>query len=138
MNCSHCQTDKSESEFNFRNAATQERYKHCRGCQKTLRQAAYQKNRDYYLQYDKKHAPKRRKERRDFIIKYKTGKPCFDCNIVYPHYVMDFDHLPQFKKQIEVGSQGNYRSKEFLLKEFAKCELVCANCHRERTWKRAH
>ena len=42
----------------------------------------------------------------------------------------------RFKKEIKIASKGNYFSKEKLLNEFSKCDLVCANCHRERTWKR--
>ena len=138
MICSLCKQDKPEIEFNFRNTKTQTRYKHCRQCQKSLRQQSYLRHRDYYLQYDKNNAPKRRKLRRDFIIKSKEGKPCADCGQTYPHYVMDFDHLPFFKKRIKIGQQGNYHSEQVLLEEFAKCELVCANCHRERTWRRKH
>lgn len=136
MNCSICEQDKPETEFNFRNSTTQTRYKHCKSCQKELRQKSYKDNRDYYLSYEKTHAPQRRKERRDFIIRFKEGKPCADCKQIFPHYVMDFDHLPQFKKEIKIGQQGNYHSEATLLKEFAKCDLVCSNCHRIRTWNR--
>lgn len=136
MICSICTNDKSESEFNFRNIKTNTRYKHCKSCQKTLREQSYQRNRKYYLQYAKDNDPLRRQNRKNFIRKFKDGKPCTDCKRVYPHYVMDFDHLPQFKKEIKIASHGTLHSEETLLKEFAKCELVCANCHRERTWKR--
>jgi hypothetical protein len=29
-------------------------------------------------------------------------------------------------------------SREAILKEVAKCELVCSNCHRNRTYERNH
>lgn len=136
MICSKCKTEKEENQFNFRNKLSNIRHHNCKNCQKIIRQQSYQNNKEYYLNYDKIHAPKRRRLKREFITEYKTGKPCVDCGNIYPHYVMDFDHLPQFKKEIRIASQGNSYSKETLLKEFAKCELVCANCHRERTWKR--
>ena len=60
--------------------------------------------------------------------------PCTDCGIKYPPYVMDFDHLPQFEKYFPIGVLVNKRlSKETILEEIRKCEIVCANCHRERT-----
>ena len=63
------------------------------------------------------------------------AKPCFDCGVSYPPYVMDFDHRPGEDKLMEVGrmrSQGAAHEK--ILAEIAKCDLVCANCHRERTF----
>lgn len=136
MQCSICHTEKNESEFNFRNTQTGVRYKHCKECQKSIRQSSYQNNRQYFLDYQKKNFKSWRTKQRDFIRKFKEGKPCTDCGNTYPHYVMDFDHLPQFKKSFSIASEGFYRSEEVLLKEFAKCEIVCANCHRERTWQR--
>lgn len=58
-------------------------------------------------------------------------KPCADCGVQYPHYVMDFDHLTD--KSFNIGRDGAKGTMERLLKEIAKCEVVCANCHRERT-----
>ena len=136
MICSICKHDKNEDEFNFRNLKSKIRYKHCQECQKTLRQESYQKNREYFLNYQKTHFKQWRNERKDFIKRFKENKPCVDCGRVYPHYVMDFDHLPEFKKEIKIGKNGNQHSEEILLKEFKKCELVCSNCHRIRTWNR--
>lgn len=136
MLCSICKHDKNESEFNFRNLSTQTRYKHCKSCQQTIRQQSYQRNRKYFLEYSKTHYKDFRQAQRDFIKTFKSGKPCNDCGCIYPYYVMDFDHLPQFKKSFSIASDGFYRSKKTLLTEFAKCEIVCANCHRIRTWKR--
>jgi hypothetical protein len=47
---------------------------------------------------------------------------------------MHWDHLPGFEKEDSVATilQRTY-SREAVLKEIAKCELVCANCHAERT-----
>lgn len=61
-------------------------------------------------------------------------KPCVDCKMRYFPVAMDFDHLPKYKKLAINGLTA--MSKERLLLEIKKCELVCANCHRIRTWKR--
>jgi len=63
--------------------------------------------------------------------------PCADCGESYPWWVMDFDH-------VEVGSKVRAVSvlavrpvsEEVLRAEIAKCEIVCANCHRHRTHQR--
>ena len=62
------------------------------------------------------------------------SKPCTDCGLVYPHYVMEFDHVPgRGKKKANVASLNNrkHTSKGFQ-DELKKCDLVCANCHKIR------
>lgn len=61
--------------------------------------------------------------------------PCADCGQRYPPYVMDFDHTGDNK---EFNVSARYIATSRLLAEIAKCEVVCANCHRERTWVRLH
>lgn len=63
--------------------------------------------------------------------------PCLDCSVSYPPYVMEWDHLPQFEKVMNVSKMRVKRLKrETILAEIAKCELVCANCHAVRTYDR--
>lgn len=66
------------------------------------------------------------------VIEEAKNVPCMDCGIRYPHYVMDFDHRNPDEKEINVGVT---RSLNKTLKEIEKCDVVCANCHRIRTWK---
>lgn len=62
--------------------------------------------------------------------------PCTDCGVSYPYYVMDFDHITD-DKEINPSAMINHGwSKERILKELEKCELVCSNCHRIRTHER--
>lgn len=46
---------------------------------------------------------------------------------------MDFDHVRGTKK-FAISTYAHAVSSETLTKEIAKCDLVCANCHRERTY----
>jgi hypothetical protein len=67
----------------------------------------------------------------------KQGKPCADCGRTYPPYVMEWDHLPGTEKALVLADvRRAAHAKERVLAEIAKCELVCANCHRERTFGR--
>ena len=59
--------------------------------------------------------------------------PCQDCGNVFPPCAMDFDHRPGEVKVLEI-SKCKTRTQVDL--EVPKCDLVCANCHRIRTWKR--
>jgi hypothetical protein len=64
--------------------------------------------------------------------------PCLDCNNKYPPYVMDFDHRDKGEKRFSIAWGIRYQD-HVLLNEAAKCDIVCSNCHRERTWaKGAH
>jgi hypothetical protein len=60
--------------------------------------------------------------------------PCHDCGGKFPPCVMDFDHVRGVKHR----SVSLMRLNAFaaILAEIAKCDLVCANCHRIRTYDR--
>jgi hypothetical protein len=64
--------------------------------------------------------------------------PCTDCGGRFPPEAMDWDHLPERAPKIGsvslLVSQG--RPTDVILAEIAKCELVCSNCHRVRTYRR--
>jgi transposase len=61
---------------------------------------------------------------------------CVDCKEMYPHYVLEFDHLPQYEKLGIVTNIARRYSWEKALEEVKKCDIVCANCHNIRTWNR--
>lgn len=86
----------------------------------------------------KEKALKRNRDRRNKYRKYvqelKSKTPCTDCGTQYPYYVMEFDHLRD--KSFTIATLANVNSLEHLIEEIAKCEIVCANCHKQRTWSR--
>ena len=60
--------------------------------------------------------------------------PCADCHECFHHAAMDFDHA-RGEKYKGVSAMWSY-SWARVLEEIAKCDLVCANCHRLRTQAR--
>ena len=77
-----------------------------------------------------------KKDRIQWLDAMKEGRPCMDCGGVFPPVAMDFDHRPGEIKVSGVCEMVRGRwSKEKILAEVAKCDLVCANCHRVRTHK---
>ena len=70
-----------------------------------------------------------------YLKEVKEKNPCMDCKISYPYYMMDFDHV-RGKKQANVAELINTLSKKRIDAEIAKCEVVCSNCHRARTYLR--
>jgi hypothetical protein len=55
---------------------------------------------------------------------------------MFPPEAMQWDHLPGTDKRGDVSTLRGL-SKQAVLDEIAKCELVCANCHVMRTFHRA-
>jgi hypothetical protein len=57
-----------------------------------------------------------------------------DCGGTFRYWQMDFDHLRD--KSFNIGESARVKELEQVKKEIEKCELVCANCHRTRTFNR--
>lgn len=72
---------------------------------------------------------------RKFLQEYKAGKKCSDCGEDYPYWMLEFDHLKDKSFTI-----GQFSSKtvdiEKIKLEIEKCDIVCSNCHRNRTFHR--
>ena len=77
---------------------------------------------------------KRNQNRLELVRKHKD-KPCMDCGIKYHFAVMDFDHREDKEKSFLL-SKVRAHSVKRILEEIAKCDVVCANCHRMRSFKR--
>ncbi len=75
--------------------------------------------------------------RGEWLNSLKEGRPCTDCGRVYPRQVMQWDHKPGFEKLGDISEDFWGRSREEVLAEIAKCDLVCTNCHIIRTFTRA-
>jgi hypothetical protein len=88
----------------------------------------YERNRDVYR---KKNDRKRARLRQ--MVSEAKSVPCMDCGKVFPPYVMDFDH--RGGKEAEIATLVNALSLRRLVAEMAKCDVVCANCHRIRTYE---
>lgn len=64
---------------------------------------------------------------------YLREHPCIDCGESDP-IVLEFDHLRD--KEFGIGKGFRDRAWQSVLDEMAKCDVVCANCHRRRTAER--
>ena len=125
--CSKCRIIRPLTDFNFRNTAKGIRHSYCKECGKKFTQSHYKRTNDQYLRRNTASF----KRRRQLVIEAKQ-KPCFDCGIEYPYYVMDFDHREGESKKFSLYKISGATINK-ILTEIAKCDVVCANCHRERT-----
>jgi hypothetical protein len=89
-----------------------------------------------YLQTNRSpvHLSPRQKQNKEIIEQAKSC-PCADCDGEFSSWQKDFDHVKGEKAE-RVGYIAMSRSTEALLAEIAKCEVVCAVCHRIRTFSK--
>ncbi len=73
--------------------------------------------------------------KREFVDWLKSS-PCVDCRRSFHPVAMDFDHRDPSKKVNGISYlTGNHTTDEALWEEILKCDLVCSNCHRLRTFQ---
>lgn len=130
--CSRCGETKSLDLFVRDASRNQGRKYYCKACDTARKREAYAADPKPFRARD----AERYATRRAWLWEQKS-KPCTDCGLRWPPYVMQFDHLPQFAKLFGLDMQAvANRSMAAILAEVAKCELVCANCHAIRTHDR--
>lgn len=87
-----------------------------------------------YRESNRLSAARRYAQRRKWLSQQKD-RPCMDCGGRFLPCQMEFDHRDASDKRFIIGP-SLHRSIRALLEEIAKCDLVCANCHRLRTLRR--
>ncbi len=130
--CSTCNVEKSVQEFNTHKT---------KGYQASCKDCRAEYNRNRYLQKKERFSQSALEYKGRYREWYRSLKdfPCTDCRHKFPYYVMTWDHLPNQEKLYDIAALATQmRAKDVVLKEIEKCELVCFNCHAERTHNRRH
>ena len=83
-------------------------------------------------EYFRKNNAKVYAKHREFINRSRM-KPCTDCGMQYNPWVMEFDHRDPKTKSFDIT--GSHHGMKRIVEELQKCDVVCANCHAERTHK---
>lgn len=128
--CPKCKRSLSASDFYKNSARSDGLQSTCKSCKKNYQKDWYQRSSASQIERAKVNKIKVRN-----WIRQQKAKPCVDCKGSYPYYVMDFDHLTD--KKFNINNSHSQYGLSRIKKEIAKCELVCSNCHRIRTHKRA-
>ena len=71
---------------------------------------------------------------RAVVDEYKN-KPCRDCGGVFPTYVMDLHHRDASTKSFNISDTLGRHTKQDVIAELDKCDVLCSNCHRIRHYK---
>jgi L-lysine 2,3-aminomutase len=73
----------------------------------------------------------RKRELDQWFAEYKKTLKCSLCPEDHPA-ALDFHHLDPSKKELSVTVAVSHGwSRERLLKEIEKCQVLCSNCHRK-------
>ncbi len=134
--CPSCDLEKDYSEFYINKSKIDGLQANCKVC----KNGYYQK---WYSRPDVAEKVKKRtiarnarvkQEAQKWIISYLRSHPCVDCHEM-DISVLEFDHL--HSKILNISTLvSNIAALSTIQAEVAKCEVVCANCHRRRTYKR--
>jgi len=80
-------------------------------------------------------AAKRSQKRNAKIIKdEKLKRGCEQCGYKGHHAALDFDHIDPKTKRRDIAKMHTTNIKA-LREEMEKCQVLCANCHRIKTYK---
>ena len=129
--CSCCKETKELKNFSFKNKLKNTYQAKCKVCVNLQNRELYLSDPQPYMD----RARERREKLRQYVRELKESLACKDCGKYYPFYVMDFDHISDDKSGNinRIASRGSWKK---LREEIDKCELVCSNCHRQRTHER--
>ena len=81
---------------------------------------------------DNKRVNDRKKEIKKWFRKYKENLKCNRCPENHPSCI-DFHHNGEKDFDVSFLVAKGY-SKNRILEELKKCEVLCANCHRKEHW----
>jgi hypothetical protein len=129
--CTSCKIEQDIDQFSKRTASKNGISTRCKTCNKNYLKNHYSENKKYY--YNKK--KKFQCNGKEFIWSFLKLKKCSDCGESNP-LLLEFDHIDD--KSHNISAMIRSHSPDSVLKEIEKCEVVCANCHRLRTYERTN
>ncbi len=140
--CSKCAEPKDETAFALEAGR---RRADCKECRKAYLRGYYANNVSYFETYRKTNAAvisnksvacaQRSRHERYAAIQALKSNPCIACGESFPWHVMDFDHRDPSTKVDQVSTMvKTYVPWSRVLDEIAKCDLLCACCHRLKTY----
>ncbi len=131
--CGDCGKFLSAANFNIKNASRGLLQSYCKSCQKRRCAEHYQLNAAAYKARIARNNFLIRTANRERIRQYLSTERCADCGL-RDVGVLEFDHRDPRSKRMEVSNLASTgHCWAAILAEIAKCDVVCANCHRRRT-----
>ena len=131
--CTSCGEVKDDGEFSRKGAKLQGK---CKECQRSYHRIYYARNKARFIEKNRRNKNRQRQRLRAILWEAKQS-PCVDCGLAFHPWVMEFDHRGGTIKDAAVANLvGKGCPDSHLRAEIEKCDVVCANCHRLRTYSR--
>ena len=134
--CTQCDRRLREEDFPLRPGTTNKRRSRCRECAAGYQRTWHEERIDERTEHLGLAKAERIRIAREFVDALKRDTPCADCGKKKPLIAVDFDHVDGSKEHNISAMVHAGRSLEAIKREIAKCEVVCACCHRIRTYTR--
>lgn len=131
IRCRGCQQEKPDEEFAWRNRERGIRLKLCRACKRAYNKVWYRENEGTHKIAVVATKQAIRDRNRRWLDDFKAKLSCVNCGEADP-CCLDFHHRePEGKERALSDAIRRGWSIERLLEEVAKCDVLCANCHRK-------
>lgn len=124
--CTNCKKEKSLTEFHKHIHSKDGLKSRCKACSTEYNRAYYKKNPGH----QKALAKNQRQKGARWLQEYKSTLQCTRCGEDHPA-TLDFHHKDATKKEGNIPHLVRGWGRERILKEIAKCIVVCSNCHRK-------
>lgn len=85
-----------------------------------------------YKENAKIQGARRRFESREMIFDLKSRTSCIDCG--HKFHPSQIDIVRKNGERSIQLSKVLHKSRKFIMDEIEKCDFICANCNRLRTW----
>ena len=126
--CSKCKIEKPVSEFRFRNKTKGQYHSHCKECEKQRDKIHYRESQDRRIAV--RETANFQKNRNLNLVDTAKLCGCKKCGEMRT-YVLDFHHRNPGEKEDTINHMIKSSSAERIEEEIKKCDILCANCHRE-------
>lgn len=124
--CGKCGETKARSEFHKNRTKKDGLRNMCKDCSTGYQRQYYKRKPKKYNQHNRRNYLRNK----EFVDRYRRLCICKECG-ESKWYVLDFHHIKD--KDTEVSTLvRNQASIERIKNEIRKCEVLCANCHREK------
>lgn len=133
--CSKCQLEKPIDDFRWKNKSKNLKHSQCKECQKTQEKQHYQES--IARQESVRKTADGQKTINIKLVEQAKSNGCKKCG-EKRLYVLDFHHRDGDEKIATINRMIKSASAETLAIELKKCDVLCANCHREFHYLNIH
>jgi len=132
--CAGCGLEKEIAEFTSNKSKKDGLSVYCRACARGYSKTYYKLHKKAQIKRVELNKKEKQKGLREFLKSYFELHPCTDCGETDIR-VLEFDHIRDKFRNISRMMSGRF-SLAKIREEIEKCEVVCSNCHKRRTYTR--